>query len=146
MMSVKEIVKTYLESNGFDGLYSSGECGCIISDLMPCGTESALDCLAGYKSPAPEDCEWAGHFMVGPKKDGIQTENLFCGSCHGRKASVQTIRITSEGESIFAVVCPSCEASGYHASYSLRNRSKEESDALAIKKAVTFWNELNKED
>lgn len=35
-MTVKEIVKKYLEENNFDGLVNRGECSCKKSDLMPC--------------------------------------------------------------------------------------------------------------
>lgn len=35
-MNVREIVKTYLEQNGHDGLCSNS-CGCDKDDLFPCG-------------------------------------------------------------------------------------------------------------
>ena len=35
-MTVREIVKTWLEEHGYDGLCSGG-CGCRVKDLMPCG-------------------------------------------------------------------------------------------------------------
>ena len=34
-MTVKELVKDYLEKNGYDGLCREG-CGCGIDNLMPC--------------------------------------------------------------------------------------------------------------
>jgi hypothetical protein len=46
-MEVKEIVKKYLEDNGFDGLFFPGECGCMKDELMPCENMCA-DCEAGY--------------------------------------------------------------------------------------------------
>jgi len=49
-MTVKEIVELYLKSNGYDGLFNPGECGCLINDLVPCGQISE-DCEAGYKGP-----------------------------------------------------------------------------------------------
>lgn len=52
-MTVKEIVKKYLEDNGYDGLYGSG-CGCEISDLMPCN-EYVIECQAGYKVKPTKD-------------------------------------------------------------------------------------------
>jgi len=64
-MYVQRIVKAFLKTNGYDGLYEPGECACLIGDLMPCSSESALHCLPGYKSEAPEDSEYG--FMVGPR-------------------------------------------------------------------------------
>ena len=58
--SVYEIVKTYLQENGFDGLYNSElECGCPISNLNPCG-DMKNDCTAGYevKAPPGDDCDY----------------------------------------------------------------------------------------
>jgi hypothetical protein len=63
-VTVKEIIKEYLERNGFDGLWSEDDCGCENSDLFPCEGEYGSgipDCKPGYKSKCPEDCgehEW----------------------------------------------------------------------------------------
>jgi len=47
-MTVKEIVKNYLEEHGYDGLYAPYlKCSCKIDDLMPCGV-CFDDCRAGY--------------------------------------------------------------------------------------------------
>ena len=49
MAAVKEIVRLWLEANGYDGLFNeNGECGCTLDDLAPCG-EMSGDCRAGYK-------------------------------------------------------------------------------------------------
>jgi len=62
-MDVKEIVIKHLKDNGFDGLYSPGECACRISDMMPCCSESCLECEPGYfQEHDREDYE----FMIGP--------------------------------------------------------------------------------
>ena len=45
-MNAKEIVRRWLNRNGYDGLYCR-ECGCHVSDLMPCD-ESCARCSAGY--------------------------------------------------------------------------------------------------
>ena len=71
-MTVKEIVKKYLEENGFDGLYCD-DCGCKTDDLIPCDNEGCLDCQPGYKNPyTPDDEEddlvWAGNWRIGPEK------------------------------------------------------------------------------
>jgi len=52
-MTIKEIVKSFLTDNDFDGLYNPGECACLKDDLFPCGEPSEW-CEAGYKAPC--DC------------------------------------------------------------------------------------------
>ena len=48
-MKVKEIVKTWLIENRYDGLYADGgECACEVNDLEPCSCIQD-DCLSGYK-------------------------------------------------------------------------------------------------
>jgi hypothetical protein len=48
-MNCAEIIKEYLEKNGYDGLFNvDGECGCEINNLNPCG-ECLADCEPGYK-------------------------------------------------------------------------------------------------
>lgn len=63
-MDIRDICIKYLEKNGYDGL-CSGDCACLISDLMPCG-EPNVNCDPGYKIPCPGpescpndgDCPW----------------------------------------------------------------------------------------
>ena len=50
--SVYEIVKTYLQENGFDGLHDEADCACSIDTLADCG-EMKEYCTAGYKVKAP---------------------------------------------------------------------------------------------
>lgn len=53
--STQEIIKIYLENNGFDGLYNStAECGCLLDDLMPCENPSP-NCQAGYMAQGADD-------------------------------------------------------------------------------------------
>ena len=65
--NVLEIVKKYLEDNGYDGLYND-DCGCCLDDLAPCDS-NCLNCTPGYKQPVPP-----GHpdidvdFIIGPNK------------------------------------------------------------------------------
>lgn len=70
--NIKEIVKAFLEKNGFDGLFDDlGACGCENSDLMPCD-ESVWNCLPGYKIKCdPESCELGGdcEWHISPEKD-----------------------------------------------------------------------------
>jgi len=57
MTNLKNIVISWLTLHGYDGLYNDGECGCDVSDLMPCG-EPNSDCMAGYKVDCPKDHEF----------------------------------------------------------------------------------------
>ncbi len=64
--TVTDIVKRYLEENGYDGLFASGICACENSDLFPCGSEQSIDCQPGYKIPCAcgDNCPWD----IGPIK------------------------------------------------------------------------------
>lgn len=56
-MQVIAIIKSGLETNGFDGLVVPGTCGCVIEDLSP-GNCLSENCEAAYKhthSQRPED-------------------------------------------------------------------------------------------
>ena len=67
--TAKEIVERWLMENGYDGLYTSGECGCIVGNIaFCCSADAMLACSPGYKQEAPEGSEHA--FMVGPKEGG----------------------------------------------------------------------------
>lgn len=48
-MTVKEIMREWLKSNGYDGLCSPGYCGCDLDDLMACCSESVTMCEPAYK-------------------------------------------------------------------------------------------------
>jgi hypothetical protein len=62
-MTVREIVRAYLDKHGYDGLYLWGTCGCLKDDLMPCGEPNPL-CAPGYKLPGDEGYDW----FVGSKE------------------------------------------------------------------------------
>jgi len=64
-MTLKEIVRQWLDEHGYDGLYREGECGCLKDDLMPCDNPSE-HCEAGYRLPC-ENGEW--DFLIGPRED-----------------------------------------------------------------------------
>jgi hypothetical protein len=46
-MTVKDIVRKWLEENGYEGLVGT-HCGCELADLMPCWTEGCPDCEPGF--------------------------------------------------------------------------------------------------
>lgn len=64
-MTVLEIVRAYLEQNGYDGLYASCECACKKDDLAPCG-QIGEECEAGYIQPCPLECG-EHEYHIGPK-------------------------------------------------------------------------------
>ena len=76
MSSVRDIVKIWLEGNGYDGLYAPGDCGCTKDDLMPCDAPCS-DCQAGHKveCPGPEECAADGEceFHIGEKKSNQES-------------------------------------------------------------------------
>ena len=52
-MNIREIIKQYLEQNGYDGLCDeSGECGCYVEDLFIChgsfNWNEVSTCKPGY--------------------------------------------------------------------------------------------------
>jgi len=49
--TVGDIVKEYLQNNGYSGLCGD-DCVCELDDLFLCG-EIDFDCVAGYKSECP---------------------------------------------------------------------------------------------
>lgn len=53
-MTLKEIVKQYLDDNGFDGLCGD-DCGCSKDDLFPCG-EIQDECNAAYRCNCDKSC------------------------------------------------------------------------------------------
>ena len=66
LISVKEIVAKWLAANGYDGLVDPDrECGCQVSDLMPCG-EGNLECEAGHKREAAPKTGY--DFLIFPGK------------------------------------------------------------------------------
>lgn len=55
-MDVKDIVRKFIEQNGYDGLFSpEGECACLADDLSP-GDCLAENCEAGYR--VDEEHDW----------------------------------------------------------------------------------------
>lgn len=53
-MNVAEIVKKYLDDNGFDGL-AGDDCGCSKDDLFPCDCHFG-DCEPAYVCDCEHDC------------------------------------------------------------------------------------------
>lgn len=56
--SVKEMVREFLDANGYDGLCNpDAECGCMKDDLFICGYGQAGSCVCAYEGKPPD---WAG--------------------------------------------------------------------------------------
>jgi len=53
-VDVREIVKTYLEKNGYDGLFKYDYCACGLDELMPCD-EPSPHCEPAYKYVCKRD-------------------------------------------------------------------------------------------
>lgn len=72
-MNVREIIAKYLKDNGFDGLYSPGECGCKLDDLMPCDgigiSCNPEECFPGFLGPCPADCGEHDFHIGNPKEE-----------------------------------------------------------------------------
>lgn len=67
-MNIQSILKDWLTSHGYDGLYSKDyECGCFLEDeLCPCDEPFSTRCFAGYKVKLTGWYE--GEWGIGPKK------------------------------------------------------------------------------
>jgi hypothetical protein len=50
-MNIGDILRDYLEANGYDGLHNGGGCYCSGDDLMSCG-EPSPECMPGHYGPA----------------------------------------------------------------------------------------------
>jgi hypothetical protein len=77
-MTVKEIIKKYLQDNGYQGLYYPGDCGCSMEDLIAC-SEDCSECEPGYKHRAGEDSEWDD--IICGKKEINEVEDGHCITC-----------------------------------------------------------------
>lgn len=79
-MNVKDIVKAYLEANGFTGLYNPYDpCGCDIDDLMPCDS-AAPACQPGHR------CTEATDLCVHAKGEcHLVAEDWEHGICHYKR-------------------------------------------------------------
>ena len=65
--TVRDIVESHLRANGFDGLANSEiECGCIVGDLMPCGSPDPCECIVGRNTGTDDE------FWIEPVKDSRQ--------------------------------------------------------------------------
>lgn len=67
-MDCLQIVRKYLDENGFDGLYSENECACQLSDLVACANDFS-ECKPGYKVVPPDDIDSEFYFYICESKD-----------------------------------------------------------------------------
>jgi hypothetical protein len=75
-MNCLEIIKRFLKNNGFDGLVNDGECGCELSDLVPCDDDFSL-CLPGYKVIPPDDVDTEMDYFICTDKDSKPWEWIY---------------------------------------------------------------------
>ena len=76
MPEVIDIVKDWLEKNGYDGLFTAdGECACENKELAPC-TQMGENCQAGYKVEG-KDASARGYdfLIVGNKPSEASAED-----------------------------------------------------------------------
>ncbi|GIV82743.1 MAG: hypothetical protein KatS3mg051_2097 [Anaerolineae bacterium] len=72
-ITCEDMVRAYLEQHGYDGLVAEDiNCACTLDDLMPCGGDYAMSCVAGHKvmgcSPeCGEGCDY--HIVPGPRRN-----------------------------------------------------------------------------
>jgi len=71
-MNIRDILRQWLQSNGYEGLYEPGECCCEINDLCPCSApDIPIGCQPGVKMPCPGpsecNCDGDCDFHIGSK-------------------------------------------------------------------------------
>ena len=49
MVTVKEIVKKYLEDNNYDGLFNEYDCACNLKNIMHCECQLIPNCVPDKK-------------------------------------------------------------------------------------------------
>ncbi len=66
MILVDEIVRRYLEKNGYDGLFNPWMgCACKLDDLFPCDVNDGM-CQPGHFVPCPDDVD--ADWCIGKRK------------------------------------------------------------------------------
>jgi hypothetical protein len=50
------ILRDYLTTHGYDGLYWPGECACLVDDFAPCG-DIPRECRPGWRVPCDGTCD-----------------------------------------------------------------------------------------
>ena len=74
-MDVKTITIHYLQTNGFDGLFSDddfGGCACKLDDLFPCCSDGVERCKPGYLQAEPAS---GFDFLIGSQKPEISSDD-----------------------------------------------------------------------
>lgn len=70
-MKIILLIKNALHSNGFDGLFIPGICGCIADDISP-GNCLCDQCEAGYKHTHSVTGDW----IVSRNKEGVTDSDI----------------------------------------------------------------------
>ena len=68
-LTVRTIIKQFLDANGYDGLYHPALCACSKDNLIPCD-EVSTSCMAGYFRHPRQD-EEPMDLYIGPEKEGV---------------------------------------------------------------------------
>lgn len=63
--SIHQMIATYLEEHGFNGLTDGYECGCEAKDLCPCDEPNVHECKAGYKVACTPECDEDHEYIEG---------------------------------------------------------------------------------
>lgn len=72
-VAIEDIIKNWLKENGYDGLCNCElECGCLLTDFMPCDYPNFKMCLAGYKVDKPSLPSGFDYYLC-PSKIGTVT-------------------------------------------------------------------------
>jgi len=71
-MNVTDIIRTFLDTNGFDGLVDPyDECGCSKDNFNPCG-EPNINCYPGYKGSCTCDDKGCDFHIFREKPDDYE--------------------------------------------------------------------------
>ena len=64
-LNIKDIVKKYLLEYGYDGLCNTDiDCGCQLSDLIPCDYFSAENCRCGFLGKSKDEDDGFGIYST----------------------------------------------------------------------------------
>jgi hypothetical protein len=133
--TVKEVVRSFLEDNGYDGLFNSEfDCGCDLEELMPC-EDYFSDCECGYKHPNPEITE--SDFLIMRNKREWRGRTMkklrMCPFCGGEATSLKIVSPCDESPTSVLLYKVACMNEACQINPETEVQETEE-------KAITAWN------